>query len=56
MGCAGTKAGKAESDSDHYHQEILNAAQTGEVQKLKDIFDELDKRKAYSTKKEVLNM
>ena len=56
MGCTGTKASKAESDIDRYHQELFTAAQTGDVKRLKDILDELDKRKASTTKKEVLNM
>jgi hypothetical protein len=56
MGCTGTKASKAEGDIDRYHQDILNAAQTGDVKRLKDILDDLDKRKASTTKKEVLNM
>ncbi|CAF1085781.1 unnamed protein product, partial [Didymodactylos carnosus] len=56
MGCAGSKTGKAEGDSDRYHQEILHAAQSGDIKRLKDTFDELDRRKAYATKKEVLNM
>jgi hypothetical protein len=56
MGCTGTKASKTEGDIDHYHQEICNAAQTGDVKRLKDILDELDRRKATATKKEVLNM
>ncbi|CAF1411584.1 unnamed protein product, partial [Rotaria sordida] len=56
MGCTGTKANKAEGDIDRYHQEIFAAAQTGDVKRLKDILDELDRRKASTTKKEVLNM
>ena len=56
MGCAGAKASKAEGDIDRYHQEIFNAAQTGDVKRLKEILDELDKRKAFQTKKDVLNM
>jgi hypothetical protein len=56
MGCTGTKASKAEGDIDRYHQEIFNAAQAGDVRRLKDILDELDRRKATATKKEVLNM
>ncbi|UJR14534.1 hypothetical protein I4U23_001530 [Adineta vaga] len=56
MGCTGTKASKAEGDIDRYHQEILNAAQGDDVRRLKEILDELDKRKATTTKKEVLNM
>ncbi|CAF1364637.1 unnamed protein product, partial [Adineta ricciae] len=56
MGCTGTKASKAEGDIDRYHVEILNAAQGDDVRRLKEIFDELDKRKATTTKKEVLNM
>lgn len=56
MGCTGTKASKAEGDSERYHQEIFAAAQTGDVKRLKDILDELDKRKATTTKKSVLNM
>ncbi len=56
MGCTGTKANKAEGDIDRYHQEIFDAAQTGDDRRLKEILDELDKRKAISTKKEVLNM
>jgi hypothetical protein len=56
MGCTGTKATKAEGDIDRYHQEIFEAAQTGDDRRLKEILDELDKRKALSTKKEVLNM
>jgi hypothetical protein len=56
MGCTGTKANKAEGDIERYHQDILLAAQTGDVKKLKEILDELDRRKASTTKKEVLNM
>lgn len=56
MGCTGTKASKAEGDIDRYHVEILNAAQGDDVRRLKEILDELDKRKATTTKKEVLNM
>ena len=56
MGCTGAKASKAESDIDRYHQELFTAAQTGDVKRLKDILDELDKRKASTIKKEVLNM
>ncbi len=56
MGCTGTKATKAEGDIDRYHQDIFEAAQTGDDRRLKEILDELDKRKALSTKKEVLNM
>jgi hypothetical protein len=56
MGCTGTKASKAEGDIDRYHQELFNAAQMGDVKRLKDILDELDRRKASSLKKEVLNM
>ncbi len=56
MGCTGTKASKAEGDIDRYHQEIFEAAQQGDDRRLKDILEELDKRKAFATKKEVLNM
>jgi hypothetical protein len=56
MGCTSTKAVKAESDTDRYHQDLFAAAQTGDVKRLKDILDELDKRKASATKKTVLNM
>lgn len=56
MGCTGTKASKAEGDVDRYHLEILNAAQGDDVRRLKEILDELDKRKTSATKKEVLNM
>lgn len=56
MGCTGTKSTKAEGDLERYHQEIFTAAQTGDVKRLKDILDELDRRKASTTKKEVLNM
>ena len=56
MGCTSTKASKAEGDLERYHQEIFAAAQTGDVKRLKDILDELDRRKASTTKKEVLNM
>jgi hypothetical protein len=56
MGCTSTKTSKAEGDIDRYHQEIFEAAQNGDDRRLKDILDELDKRKALSTKKEVLNM
>lgn len=56
MGCTGTKASKAEGDLERYHQEILTTAQTGDVKRLKEILDELDRRKASTTKKEVLNM
>jgi hypothetical protein len=43
-------------DIDHYHQEILNATLAGDDTRLKDILDELDRLKASSMKKEVLNM
>jgi len=56
MGCTGTKSSKAEGDIDRYHQEIFTAAQSGDVKRLKDILDELDRRKASSIKKDVLNM
>jgi hypothetical protein len=56
MGCTGTKATKAEGDIDRYHQEIFAAAQSGDGRRLKEILDELDRRKASATKKEVLNM
>jgi hypothetical protein len=56
MGCTSAKASKAEGDLERYHQEIFSAAQTGDVKRLKDILDELDRRKASSSKKEVLNM
>jgi len=56
MGCTGTKASKAEGDLERYHQDIFTAAQTGDLKRLKDILDELDRRKALTTKKEVLNM
>ncbi|CAF0998501.1 unnamed protein product [Rotaria magnacalcarata] len=56
MGCTGTKASKAEGDIDRYHLEILAAAQAGDVKRLKDTLDELDRRKASATKKDVLNM
>ena len=56
MGCTGTKATKAEGDLERYHQEIYAAAQTGEFKRIKDILDELDRRKASTTKKELLNM
>ncbi|CAF0837051.1 unnamed protein product [Adineta steineri] len=56
MGCTSTKRSKAEGDIDRYHLEILNAAQGDDVRRLKEILDELDKRKATTTKKEVLNM
>jgi hypothetical protein len=56
MGCTGTKTSKAEGDIDRYHQEIFTAAQSGDVKRLKDILDELDRRKASSIKKDVLNM
>lgn len=56
MGCTSTKTTKAEGDLERYHQEIFTAAQTGDVKRLKDILDELDRRKASTTKKEVLNM
>lgn len=56
MGCTGSKSSKAEGDIERYHQELFQIAQNGDVRRLKDIFEELDKRKALSTKKEVLNM
>lgn len=56
MGCTSTKTTKAEGDLERYHQEIFTAAQTGDVKRLKDILDELDRRKASTTKKDVLNM
>ena len=56
MGCTSTKASKAEGDLERYHQDIFTAAQTGDVKRLKEILDELDRRKASSTKKDVLNM
>ena len=56
MGCTSAKASKAEGDLDRYHQEILLAAQKGDDKRIKEILDELDRRKATTTKKEVLNM
>jgi len=56
MGCTGTKASKAEGDLERYHQEIFAAAQSGDDKRLKSILDELDRRKASTTKKDVLNM
>ncbi|CAF0739077.1 unnamed protein product [Rotaria sordida] len=56
MGCTSAKANKVESDLERYHQEIFGVVQTGDVKRLKDILDELDRRKASTTKKEVLNM
>lgn len=56
MGCTGTKASKAEGDLERCHQEIFTAAQTGDVKRLKDILDELDRRKTAAKKREVLNM
>ena len=56
MGCTGSKASKAEGDIDRYHVEIFTAAQKGDVKRLKEILDELDRLKASNTKKEVLNM
>ncbi len=43
-------------DNDQYHQKIVDAALLGADKQLKDILDELDQRKAFATKKEVLNM
>jgi hypothetical protein len=56
MGCTGAKATKAEGDLERYHQEIFAAAQSGDDKRLKAILDELDRRKASTTKKDVLNM
>ena len=56
MGCTSSKSAKSEGDIDRYHQEIFEVAQAGDARRLKEILDELDKRKALSTKKEVLNM
>ncbi|CAF1267411.1 unnamed protein product [Adineta steineri] len=56
MGCTGTKASKAEGDLERYHQDISIAAQKGDDKRIKEILDELDRRKATTTKKEVLNM
>lgn len=56
MGCTSAKGTKNESDIDRYHQELFAAAQNGDVKRLKDIIDELDRRKNSTTKKEVLNM
>ena len=56
MGCTGSKASKAEGDIERYHVEIFTAAQKGDVKRLKEILDELDRLKASNTKKEVLNM
>lgn len=56
MGCTSTKGSKSESYIERYHQQLLEAAQTGEVKLFKEILDELDKKKASSTKKTVLNM
>ncbi|CAF3681618.1 unnamed protein product [Rotaria sordida] len=52
MGCTSAKANKVESDLERYHQEIFGVVQTGDVKRLKDILDELDRRKASTTKKE----
>jgi hypothetical protein len=56
MGCTGTKSSKAEGDLERYHQEIYAAAQSGDFKRVKDILDELDRRKASATKKDLLNM
>lgn len=55
MGCASSKSSKAEGDTDLYHHEILIAAQTDDLKRLREILDELDRRKASNMKKEVLN-
>lgn len=55
MGCTGTKANKVEGDIERYHQEVFGAVQIGDIKRLKDILDELDRRKASTTKKEALN-
>ena len=56
MGCTSSKTAKGEGDLERYHQEVFKAAESGDVKRLKDILDELDRRKASATKKEVLNM
>lgn len=55
MGCTGTKAAKAEGDIERYQHELFEAAQTGNDRRIREILDDLDKRKAISTKKEILN-
>lgn len=56
MGCTSSKASKTEGDLERYHQEIFKIAQSGDAKRLKEILDELDRRKASTMKKEVLNM
>lgn len=55
MGCTGTKAAKTEGNIERYQHELFEAAQTGRDRRLRDILDDLDKRKAIATKKEILN-
>lgn len=56
MGCTSAKSSKIEGEIDRYHEDIFNAVQAGNTKQLREILDELDRRKASATKKEVLNM
>lgn len=55
MGCTGTKSSKIEGNIERYHQEIFEAAQTGNDRRVREILEDLDKRKATAAKKEILN-
>jgi hypothetical protein len=50
------KANKDDGDLERYHQEIFTIVRTGDVERLKEILDELDQRETSTLKKEVLNM
>lgn len=56
MGCTSSKPGKSEGALEQYHLDVLAAAQKGDDKRIKEILDELDRRKAAAMKKEVLNM
>ncbi|CAF1052114.1 unnamed protein product [Rotaria sordida] len=52
----GAKANTADGDIERYHEELFEIAQTGDIKRLKDLLDELDRHKDSTTKKELLNM
>lgn len=56
MGCTSSKTAKGEGDLERFHHEVFAVAESGNVKRLKEILDELDRRKASTTKKDVLNM
>ncbi|CAF3996688.1 unnamed protein product [Rotaria sordida] len=56
MASADMTVNKLESYIELYHQEIFEAINIGDIKRLKDILDELDRHKPPTIKKEVLNM